>query len=1142
MEFSSWKTINLLYPSFEFIHSKIEEAIDLDSLNTNLKSLVIIGEPLYAAPDISRFKLLEDLWLVECSLHIADQVQYGKYLRYLHLSSNALTKIPNLVNLRHLKKLWLPGNSIERIYENELPPSLEDLNVAENRISTIQYSFQNCCNLETLNISANPIQSIFELCHLTKLKRLKNLWLCDPLFELTALTKLVNYRAFVINCLPNLKRLDFHSIDEKETELSKLFFVNKHNHYKMLSVDATYNHYLNQEEEYKNSSQELQKLKRNLYILSLNEEKAKGKEDENTLMLIQKLRKYLNSQIKIWQNRRLRAEAELEEHRKLHIRQIEVELANFGNIKFKMHNKNSCVARTCERILNSFICNHLKYIIDSIEVLAVTQVLRAGQCSLKFTSQNNDWTPEQSLESLYILCEPLYVQDSYEPFFNYVQQSLYFQVDEIKYTISQCIGKADSSSFDQICNLNKDHDIFQKRILSLVYMDMENTKENIKVAEMGVSGGTSNNNCILHNVAYELVANPILLVEFKYFKQDEENYKSFTRDESFLLEREPYLPSHSASESLFCNSKSWGSLSKIVVRKLNLRAFGLVQTLPNVKELDASYNKLICLREICHLFPNLEVLEASFNDFSEVPTNYSMPYLCNIDLSWNLFSSLYDILKWIRRSASSTTTLILKFNCFMDINDNSHEECLVFRALTNLTIYNGAHQQKEPKTFFKLADISTLPIKPVPSDLMIPKHLEVLKLNNQIAFTDLDGAQIRLECEENSIFLYLLKDDSFIEPDAPFTFKEIISCSVMRSQLETTHFLKNMKNLRELNLSFNLLVSMERNLPWHANIVKLNLSCNYIKSLADFKDFEFPNLKFLDVSKNRIEDCFGIKNATNIEEFNVSFNYISELDRFLFLKCFRKLRSIDIRRNGIEQMDTLKRYLIYHVRTLEYINGFSISESEVADAHTAVGGVLDNDYLESVNKNKDLKKMKHLNLVNASIRLISLTSINLDNLVSVNLDNNTIESIAELLVLENLKYLSLAGNQISKFGEAPSSAIFYKLEELHLNKNSISNLEPLKLHRMPKLKTLFLQDNCITSLREHGYFKISETLDKNSRIYIFWKSSLQKIRILRESAHILAEHKLCRWLLDRIIYSDRITILKLAIKICHSFFILNIFY
>lgn len=60
---------------------------------------------------------------------------------------------------------------------------------------------------------------------------------------------------------------------------------------------------------------------------------------------------------------------------------------------------------------------------------------------------------------------------------------------------------------------------------------------------------------------------------------------------------------------------------------------------------------------------------------------------------------------------------------------------------------------------------------------------------------------------------------------------------------------------------------------------------------------------------------------------------------------------------------------------LQYINGFSISESEITEAHNAIGGILDNDYLESINKNKDLRKMKHLNLVNASIRLVPIEQL-----------------------------------------------------------------------------------------------------------------------------------------------------------------------
>lgn len=97
MEFTSRSTTDLHYPSFEFIHSKIEEAINLDSLNSNLKSLVIIGEPLYAAPDVVRFKLLEDLWLVECSLHVS--TNYNMSSRNLTLYNFYMEYMRNIVNL-----------------------------------------------------------------------------------------------------------------------------------------------------------------------------------------------------------------------------------------------------------------------------------------------------------------------------------------------------------------------------------------------------------------------------------------------------------------------------------------------------------------------------------------------------------------------------------------------------------------------------------------------------------------------------------------------------------------------------------------------------------------------------------------------------------------------------------------------------------------------------------------------------------------------------------------------------------------------------------------------------------------------------------------------------------------------------------
>lgn len=81
------------------------------------------------------------------------------------------------------------------------------------------------------------------------------------------------------------------------------------------------------------------------------------------------------------------------------------------------------------------------------------------------------------------------------------------------------------------------------------------------------------------------------------------------------------------------------------------------------------------------------------------------------------------------------------------------------------------------------------------------------------------------------------------------------------------------------------------------------------------------------------------------------------------------------------------------------------------------------------------------------------------------MENNDLETISDLLPLEKLKLLNLAGNHINKFGHEVYQKIFPFLEEIHLNSNSISNLKDLELHRMPTLKRLFLQNNDITSIK-----------------------------------------------------------------------------
>jgi len=77
----------------------------------------------------------------------------------LDLSGNTLSsQVSSMLELKFLKKLNLSRNSISVIWE--LPKSLEQLNLSENFITSLEYSIQSLTKLEYLDVSQNCIGSL----------------------------------------------------------------------------------------------------------------------------------------------------------------------------------------------------------------------------------------------------------------------------------------------------------------------------------------------------------------------------------------------------------------------------------------------------------------------------------------------------------------------------------------------------------------------------------------------------------------------------------------------------------------------------------------------------------------------------------------------------------------------------------------------------------------------------------------------------------------------------------------------------------------------------------------------------------------------------------------------------------------------
>ncbi|CAL6082421.1 leucine-rich_repeat domain-containing protein [Hexamita inflata] len=163
------------------------------------------------------------------------------------------------------------------------------------------------------------------------------------------------------------------------------------------------------------------------------------------------------------------------------------------------------------------------------------------------------------------------------------------------------------------------------------------------------------------------------------------------------------------------------------------------------------------------------------------------------------------------------------------------------------------------------------------------------------------------------------------------------------------------------------------------------------------------NLKKLAVRACNLQD-------QNNEQNNLSGSKTHDLSQF---KYMLSLEHLDLRSNKIQNLNFITPLI-----NLVYLN------------------------LQD-NKVKDLRPLRTLNLNRLDLErnLISdLQSLNMQSLTALNLNYNQIVSVRPLKRLSNLKILSLSCNQIVDVEPLRT----HQFEELYLNDNCITDLEPIK--------------------------------------------------------------------------------------------------
>uniref|UniRef100_A0AAY4ET69 Centriolin n=1 Tax=Denticeps clupeoides TaxID=299321 RepID=A0AAY4ET69_9TELE len=144
------------------------------------------------------------------------------------------------------------------------------------------------------------------------------------------------------------------------------------------------------------------------------------------------------------------------------------------------------------------------------------------------------------------------------------------------------------------------------------------------------------------------------------------------------------------------------------------------------------------------------------------------------------------------------------------------------------------------------------------------------------------------------------------------------------------------------------------NLDKCARLRELNLSHNCIEKVEKLE--KLHKLRELNISDNQIIKIEGLEHMTSLEVLNLSDNYIEQLPLWL-PKKLRSLQTLNLRNNNISSVSILKLkllknltelvlaenpvcnlphyrlFLLFHVRSLQVLDGQPVNEQERQQAH-----------------------------------------------------------------------------------------------------------------------------------------------------------------------------------------------------------------
>ena len=273
----------------------------------------------------------------------------------------------------------------------------------------------------------------------------------------------------------------------------------------------------------------------------------------------------------------------------------------------------------------------------------------------------------------------------------------------------------------------------------------------------------------------------------------------------------------------------------------------------------------------------------------------------------------------------------------------------------------------------------------------------------------------------------------------------------------------------EYILDNNLITQIEE-IP--QNCSKLSLSNNKI-SFINSKFLSDLQIKYLDLSFNRIISLIGFEKFSLLEELNLSNNYIGD-DQLNYLSSLSKLKSLNLSNNNLKNEEIKK--VIYSIKSLQKINlsNNNIERLIFDKSNGLIELELDNNklnYLSFNTKNNPFNYMMYLSANENSLQAIENIN-NLINLEYLSLSVNELKQI-NIQKLTKLKYLQLKSNLIENLTIHKSNKL---LQYIDVSFNNINSF--VIMGECSSLKNLILDNNKLTNIKFEENQNINDNINK----------------------------------------------------------------